>query len=84
MAGKGFRKTAVNAVALSQSDDFTANSIQDEVEAHPVMDGRKIHTISIGIYLGVMTDDGYIKSWFEEGEKSKTYRVNGHRIGART
>ncbi len=84
MVGKGCRRTAVNDVALSQSDDFTANSIQDEVEAHPVMDGRKIHTISIGAYLGVMTDGGYLKSWNEEGEKSKTYHVNGHRIGART
>ena len=84
MVGRGFRRTAVNDVALLQSDDFTANSIQDEVEAHPVMDGRKIHTIAIGIYLGVLADGGYLKSWFEEGEKSKTYRVNGHWIGART
>ena len=82
MVGKGFRRTAVNDVALSQSDDFTANSIQDEVEAHPVMDGRNISTIAIGTYLGFMAIDGYIKSWTEDGGNTKTYRVNGHRIGA--
>lgn len=84
MVGRGFRKIAVNDVALSQSDDFTAYGIQVEVEAHPVMDGRKINTIAIGMYLGVMAIDGYIKSWTVEGEKTKTYRVNEHRIGART
>ena len=84
MVGKGFRKIAVNDVALSQGDDFTAYGIQGDVEAHPAMDGRKINTIAIGTYLGVMAIDGYLKSWTEEGEKTKTYRVNGHRIGART
>jgi hypothetical protein len=39
MARKGFRKTAVNDVALSQRGDFTANGIHGDVEAHPVMDG---------------------------------------------
>ena len=82
MVGKGFRRTAVTDVALSQREDFTANGIQGDVEAHPAMDGRKIPSISIGIYLGVMADEGYIKSWTEEGRKIKTYRVNGHRTGA--
>ena len=69
--------TAVNDVALSQREDFTANGIQGDVEAHAAMDGRKIHPIAIGRYLGTMADDGYLKSWLEEGSKSKTYRVNG-------
>jgi hypothetical protein len=77
MARKGFRKTAVNDVALSQMEDFTANSIQGDVEAHPVMDGRKIHPIAIGMYLRTMTENGIIISWTEESAKSKTYRVNG-------
>jgi hypothetical protein len=80
MARKGFRKTAVNDVALSQRGDFTANGIHGDVEAHPVMDGRKIHPIAIGIYLGTMVDDGYIKSWTKEHAKSKTYRVSGCRV----
>jgi hypothetical protein len=80
MARKGFRKTAVNDVALSQREDFTANGIQCDVEAHPAMDGRKIHPLAIGRYLGIMADDGYLKSWIEEGSKSKTYRVNGYRV----
>ncbi len=82
MVGKRFRKTAVNDIALSQSDEFTAKSIRGDVESHPAIDGRKLHTITIGIYLGVMVDEGYIKAWTEEGRKSKTYRVNGHRISA--
>lgn len=81
MGGKRFRRTAVNDVALSQSDEFTANCIQGDVEAHPVMDGRRISTIAIGSYLGVMANEGYIKSWIEDSRKTKTYRVNGHRIG---
>ncbi len=80
MTGKGFRRTAVNDVALSQMEDFTANSIQGDVEAHPAMDGRKINPIAIGIYLSAMTVAGYLKSWTEEGSKSKTYRVNGFHI----
>ena len=80
MARKGFRRTAVNDVALSQREDFTANGIQGDVEAHPAMDGRKIHPIAIGMYLGTMADDGYLKSWTEERSKSKTYRVNGCRV----
>ncbi len=80
MARKGFRRTAVNDVALSQREDFTANGIQGDVEAHPVMDGRKIHPIAIGMYLRTMTEDGYLESWTEVRSKSKTYRVNGCRV----
>ena len=80
MARKGFRKTAVNDVALSQKEDFTANGIHGDVEAHPAMDGRKIHPIAIGRYLSTMADNGYIKSWIEEGSTSKTYCVNGCRV----
>ncbi len=80
MARKGFRRTAVNDVALSQMEDFTANSIQGDVEAHPAMDGRKIHPIAIGRYLRTMTENGSIISWTKEREKSKTYRVNGFHI----
>lgn len=80
MARKGFRKTAVNDVALSQREDFTANDIQGYVEAHPAMDGRKIHPIAIGRYLSTMADDGYLKSWIGAGSKAKTYRVNGYRV----
>jgi hypothetical protein len=80
MARKGFRKTAVNDVALSQRENFTANGIQSDVEAHPAMDGRKIHPIAIGRYLSIMADNSYLKSWIEEGSKSKTYSVDGHRV----
>ena len=80
MAGKGFRRTAVNDVALSQREDFTANGIRGDVEAHPAMDGRKIHPITIGRYLGTMADNGYLTSWLGEGSKPKTYRVKGYRV----
>jgi hypothetical protein len=80
MSRKGFPKTAVNDVALSQREDFTANGILGDVEAHPAMDGRKIHPIAISRYLGIMADDGYIMSWIEEGSKSKTYCVKGYRV----
>lgn len=80
MARKRFRETAVNDVALSQSEDFTANGIQGDVEDHAAMDGRKIHPIAIGRYLGTLADNGYLTSWLGGGSKAKTYRVKGHRV----
>ena len=78
--GRGYRRVAVFDVAMKQKASFKASDIRGEVEAHPAMDGRSIHPVVIGMYLGSMAENGFLNAWREGLTNARNYRVRGFRV----
>lgn len=78
--GRGYRRVAVFDVAMKQKASFKASDIRDEVEAHPSMDGRKIRSVIIGMYLGSMAENGFLNAWREGLANARNYSVRGFRV----